>query len=139
MVLAVNVSAMSGSGTSLTVTLQGKDVVSGQYYTVLTSAAITTAGLTVLRIYPGISASANAAANDVLPPVWRVTYAIAGTSPPSRQRSGPTCCPELWGIGGGIRLPADTRKWRFSATSGNIAAEGISAAIRPRGRFRPAL
>jgi hypothetical protein len=93
MVLAVNVSAMSGSGASLTVTLQGKDVVSGQYYTVLTSAAITTTGLTVLRIYPGISASANAAANDVLPPVWRVSYAITGTSPAVTATVGASMLP----------------------------------------------
>jgi hypothetical protein len=81
MVLVVNVSAITGSGASLTVTLQGKDAVSGQYYTLLTSPAITATGMTVLRIYPGITASANAAANDVLPAQWRVAYAITGTSP----------------------------------------------------------
>lgn len=57
---------------SVTFTIQGKDVVSGKYYTILASAAITGVGTTVLRVYPGLTAAGNTVANDVLPRVWRV-------------------------------------------------------------------
>lgn len=69
--LTINVSAVDATP-SVVFTLQGKDTASGTYYTLLASAAITGTGTTVLKLYPGLSASANAIANDVLPSVWRV-------------------------------------------------------------------
>jgi hypothetical protein len=58
---------------SASVTIQGKDPKSGAYWTILTSAALSTAGsLTVLTVYPGIAVSANVAASDVMPGTWRV-------------------------------------------------------------------
>jgi hypothetical protein len=64
-----------GAGASaITVTLQGKDPVSGSYYTILTSASLTASTFAVLSVYPGLTASANVTANDVLPRTWRVTY-----------------------------------------------------------------
>ena len=60
----------------LTVTIEGKDA-NGIYYDVLEGAAISATGTTVLKVYPGLPGSANAVANDVLPPVWRVTVAVA--------------------------------------------------------------
>lgn len=64
-----------GSGASaITVTIQGKDPVSGSYYTLLTSASLTASTFSVLSVYPGLAVSANVSANDVLPPVWRVTW-----------------------------------------------------------------
>ncbi|AMV25513.1 hypothetical protein VT84_14030 [Gemmata sp. SH-PL17] len=57
---------------SVVFTIQGKDPVSGQYYTILASAAITGVSTTVLRVYPALTAAANATANDVLPQTWRV-------------------------------------------------------------------
>ena len=57
---------------SITVTIQGKDALSGQYYTILASAAISTVSSTVLRVYPALTAAANATANDILPRTWRV-------------------------------------------------------------------
>lgn len=80
-ILHINISAISGTGASLTVTLKGKDHLSGQYYTVLASSALTTTGLTVLRVYPGLTASANVTANDVLPGIYRIDTTIAGTTP----------------------------------------------------------
>jgi hypothetical protein len=77
--LVVFINLTGGSTPSLTVTVQGKDPVSGQYYTILASAAITSNGLTALRIYPGIPAAANSTANDVLPSQWRISAAITGT------------------------------------------------------------
>lgn len=79
--LYVNISAISGTTPTLTVTIQGKDDVSGQYHTILASAALNATGLTVLRIYPGLTAAANLTANDVLPKTIRVTTAIGGTTP----------------------------------------------------------
>ena len=61
----------------VTFTIQGKDPVSGVYYTLLTSAAITGTGTTVLRVYPGCVAAANTIANDALPGTWRVAVTVA--------------------------------------------------------------
>lgn len=77
----VNVSAISGTGASLTVTIKGLDPVSGASYTILASTAITATGLTVLRVYPHLTAVANLTAADVIPPNFQVTATIAGTTP----------------------------------------------------------
>jgi len=68
------------SGT-VTVTVQAKDPVSGNYVTLLASAALAANGTTLLTIYPGIAVSANVSANTVLPATWRVT--LTGASSPS--------------------------------------------------------
>ncbi|MBX6361930.1 MAG: hypothetical protein IRZ03_17865 [Acidobacterium ailaaui] len=60
-----------GSG-SITLVIQGKDPVSGKYYTILSGAAVTTNSTIVYRVYPGLTATANATANDLLPRTWRV-------------------------------------------------------------------
>lgn len=70
--LAIDVTAVTATP-SVTFTIQGKDSVSGEYYTILASSAITGTGTTVLRVYPGLTASANAVANDTLPRLWRVS------------------------------------------------------------------
>lgn len=77
----VNVSALAGTTPSLTVTIKGVDPVSGATYTILASAAITTTGLTVLRVYPGLTAAANLTASDVIPPNFQISATIAGTGP----------------------------------------------------------
>lgn len=64
---------------SVVFTVQGYAPISGKWYTILASAAITGTGTTVLRIGPGIAASANVAANAMLPMTWRVS-AVAGDS-----------------------------------------------------------
>jgi hypothetical protein len=69
--LIIDATASSGSP-SVVFTIQGKDPVSGKFYTILASAAITGTGTTVLRVYPGLTAAANTVANDVLPKTWRV-------------------------------------------------------------------
>lgn len=69
--VVIDVTAVSATP-SVVFTIQGKDEVSGAYYTLLASAAITGTGTTVLRVYPGLTASANLVANDVLPKTWRV-------------------------------------------------------------------
>jgi hypothetical protein len=74
--LKLIVDAPAGTGT-ITVTIQGKDPLSGKYYTILASAALAVGSTTVLLIYPGATAAANLIANDVLPSTWRVSVVIA--------------------------------------------------------------
>lgn len=65
-------------GGTLTVTIQGKDQVSGLYYNMLASTALGV-GTTQLTIYPSIAAVANVAISDVLPATWRLSM-VVGTS-----------------------------------------------------------
>jgi hypothetical protein len=60
-----------GTG-SVTLEIDGKDPVSGTYYAILTGTAVTTNSTNIYRVYPGLTASANATANDVLPRTWRI-------------------------------------------------------------------
>lgn len=79
--LGINITALGGVSPTLTVTIQGKDPVSGQYYNLLTSAAIAATGFTLLTVYPGAPATANVSAPQSLPLTWRVITAIGGTTP----------------------------------------------------------
>lgn len=76
MVLVIDATS-SAATPSVVFTIKGKSALGSDYYTILASAAITAAGTTVLRVYPGLTASANVTANDVLPLYWRVE-AVAG-------------------------------------------------------------
>lgn len=78
--LFVDITAITGTSPTLTVTLQGRSP-TGLYYTILASAALAATGLTVLRVYPGLTAATNTIANDVLPEAYRVITAIGGTGP----------------------------------------------------------
>ncbi len=71
----------AGSTLSLTPTIDAFDTVSGKWYNILTGTAITATGTTVLRIYPGVTAQANAAASDVLPPIWRLVMTHGNANP----------------------------------------------------------
>lgn len=73
----VNVTAITDTP-SITVNIQEKDSISGNYITILTSAAIVATGQkTTLVVYPGCAAVANAVADQPLPRVWRVNVAHA--------------------------------------------------------------
>ena len=86
--LVIDVTAVTATP-SVVFTIQGKDVTSGKYYTILASAAITGTGTTVLRVHPALTAAANLVANDILPLHWRVnavhgdadsiTYSVAAS------------------------------------------------------------
>jgi hypothetical protein len=52
--------------------IQAKDPTSGKYYDLITGAAITGTGTTVLKVFPAATASANVAVNDFLPSIFRV-------------------------------------------------------------------
>lgn len=65
---------------TLTIAVEGKDPTSGKYYSVLTSAALTATGTTILKVYPGITATANLAVSDILPSTFRVTATHSAAS-----------------------------------------------------------
>ena len=67
----------SAATPSVVFTIQGYSPLGDDYYTILASAAVTGAGTTVLRVYPGLTAAANTVANDVLPSLWRVNATAA--------------------------------------------------------------
>lgn len=79
--LGINITAITGTVPTITVTIQGKDIASGQYYTLLQSAAIATTGFTLLTLFPGATATANVSSPQVLPRTYRILYTIAGTTP----------------------------------------------------------
>jgi hypothetical protein len=83
--LVIRNTAGTGTTPTLTVTIQGFDPASGQYYTLLASTAIAagTPATTVLTVYPGLAATANVSASNVLPFHWRVLTAIGGTGTPT--------------------------------------------------------
>lgn len=63
----------SAATPSVVFTILGVDRVSAKTYTILASAAVTGAGTTVLKVGPGLTAAGNLVANDVLPPVIRIS------------------------------------------------------------------
>lgn len=62
----------AGTG-SITLKIEGKDSVSGKYYTLLEGVAVTSNSTNVYKVFPGAPATANVSANDLLPETWRVT------------------------------------------------------------------
>lgn len=74
----VHINATASSATpSVVFTVQGKDNLTGDYYTLLASAAVTGTGDTYLLIYPTATAASNVAVNLALPPYWRVSAVAA--------------------------------------------------------------
>jgi hypothetical protein len=69
--------AAAAATPSVVFTVQGKCPLSGQYYTILASAAVTGVSTTVLRVFPGATAAANLTANDCVPENWRVLATAA--------------------------------------------------------------
>lgn len=78
--LTIDITVQGGTPTT-TVTIQGKDPVSGKYYTILVSTALAAVATTVLRVYPGLTAAGNLIANDILPRTWRVSATVGGGTP----------------------------------------------------------
>lgn len=89
-IVVVDVTALTGTTPSIIVKIQGKDSLSGKYYDLLTSASISTVSTVVLTIYPGGLTTTNLASSTVLPPLWRVAYTIAGTTPAITATIGAT-------------------------------------------------
>lgn len=74
----INVTAVSATP-SVVFTVKGHDPISNTSYDILTSAAITGTGLTVLRIHPDFTAAANTVAKDILPAAVSVLATHADT------------------------------------------------------------
>jgi hypothetical protein len=79
-VVGVNITVAGGTPT-YTVKIQGKDPVSGQYYDLLTSAALASVAFTALTLYPGVTVAANVAVSAPLPSQWRISVTTGGTTP----------------------------------------------------------
>jgi len=77
--LSIDVTAATATP-SVVCTVDGLDTVSGKYYNLLTSAALTESGVPftrVLKIGPGLPVTANVSANDILTDTIRVTMTHA--------------------------------------------------------------
>jgi MinD-like ATPase involved in chromosome partitioning or flagellar assembly len=68
-IVVCNVSAINAG--TIAVSVQGKDPISGNYYTLFTGAAVATAIMTVYQVYPASTASTSSY-NGPLPTTWRV-------------------------------------------------------------------
>lgn len=79
--IGIDVTAITGTTPTLTVTLEGVDPVNGSTFTVLASAALSATGYTTLTVFPAIAATANVSANTILPFNWKIVTAIGGTTP----------------------------------------------------------
>lgn len=72
-VLVIDVTAIAATP-SVVVTISGVDALSGKKWTILASAAITGVSTTIMKVGRALTAAANAAANDMLPPHFTVEF-----------------------------------------------------------------
>lgn len=72
-----DITAVPGVDTVL-LTIQGKDPVSGKYYTILAGAAEVGIATRVYKVCPGITAAANVSVSDLLPRDWRIIVTHSG-------------------------------------------------------------
>lgn len=70
--IVLDMTAVSGTP-SITFQVEGKDELSGKYYPILVSAAITTVSTNVLQVHPAVVETANVSTSSILPKSWRVT------------------------------------------------------------------
>ena len=74
----ITTGTFGASESTMTVSILGKDPISGIYYPILTSAALVASkdpsNSPILTVYPGLVAVANVTASDILPPTFRVTW-----------------------------------------------------------------
>lgn len=77
----VNLTALTGTSPTVTVALEAYDKVSGNFVTLLESAALAATGMSMLQLYPGVAVTANESASAVLPNQWRVAVTLGGTTP----------------------------------------------------------
>lgn len=81
-IFTINVSAVSGTPT-MVLKLQMLDIASGTWVDVAGAALaeITTTGIKVLTVYPGVTVAANSAISTPLPRKYRFAYTIGGEAP----------------------------------------------------------
>ena len=61
----------------LTVTIEGKDALSGKYYTILAGSNLSSITTQVLTVCPGMPNTAGVSQSDSLPRTWRVNVTVA--------------------------------------------------------------
>lgn len=59
-------------GISIKPIIEAQDILTGDWYPILTSSNMTAIGVRVLKVYPGFSGTASMVTGDVLPLNWRV-------------------------------------------------------------------
>ena len=69
--VVIDMTAVTATG-SVVFTLQGIDPLSGQFYTIIESAAVTTVSTVVLTVYPSATEAANLAVSNGLPDNMRI-------------------------------------------------------------------
>jgi len=79
--LGVNVTGLTGTAPTLIVSIQGKDVASGVYYTMLATSVIAATGFTQLTVSGDSATVANVSIRQPLPRIYRISYTIGGTTP----------------------------------------------------------
>lgn len=77
--LFINVTDVGAAGT-LTVKIQVMDPATGTWADLATSAALAAAALTILTVYPGITAAANVDVSTHLGLQWRVVATVAANA-----------------------------------------------------------
>ncbi|MEE9304302.1 MAG: hypothetical protein V3U84_11030 [Thiotrichaceae bacterium] len=75
-IFTIDVTAVT-STPSVVFSIEGKDPLSGTFYNIIDSAAITATGTTTIQVGINIIAAANVAANEMLPEEYRITAAHA--------------------------------------------------------------
>ncbi|HLY75527.1 MAG TPA: hypothetical protein VKU80_15510 [Planctomycetota bacterium] len=80
-VLTVYTTTLTGTSSTLTVTVQTKDPLSGNWVALpgCATAAINSVTVTMLVCYPGINVSANSTVSTILPYQWRIVSTAGGT------------------------------------------------------------
>lgn len=71
----------AGSAGSVTCTINGKDAVSGKYYSILAGAAIVAVGTQVLKIGIGLPVTANVSVNCGVPSFIQVVLTANNSNP----------------------------------------------------------
>lgn len=80
-VLSVVLDVTNAGTGSVTVLIEGKDVTSGKYYTLLSGAAVTTNSTTRYIVGPWITSVANSIAQTMLPYTFRVSVTANNANP----------------------------------------------------------
>ena len=79
----IDITAVSGTSPTVTVTVEGFDPASGKYYTIIASTALSALATTTLKVGPGQTAAANLVVNDVMPAKFRVRFTLGGSASPT--------------------------------------------------------
>jgi hypothetical protein len=81
--IVINMGAVSGTTPTLTAQVQGSADGGTTWFNITgaVTPSINATGVTVLTVYPGVSAVANASVPMNLPRTWRLNYTIGGTTP----------------------------------------------------------